>query len=70
MAKQIYGWYEKDDNFTTLYTHDAIYTIARNTGEWSMLKVGEMSATNHVFTQELLDRWYKEAPYEGTFVLD
>lgn len=27
--------YKKDANFTTIYTEDTLYTIARNTGEWS-----------------------------------
>lgn len=31
----ITGAYKKDANFTTVYTEDTLYTIARNTGEWS-----------------------------------
>ena len=28
----ITGAYKKDQNFTTIYTEDTLYTIARNTG--------------------------------------
>ena len=31
----ITGAYKKDQNFTPIYTEDTLYTIARNTGEWS-----------------------------------
>jgi hypothetical protein len=30
----VIGCYTRDDNFTTVFSNDVMYTIARNTGEW------------------------------------
>ena len=64
------GKYEKNDNFTTVYSDNAIYTIARNTGEWGVLKVGEFGATGHQLTQEIYDKWEGKCTKEGTFSLN
>ena len=66
----ITGKYEKDSNFTTIYSGNTMYTIARNTGDWACVKVGERTATNHILTQEAYDAWKNECAREGTFILD
>lgn len=66
---QIVGKYEKDSNFVTVYANNAMYTIARNTGDWGCLRVGEISATGHKFTQEQYDARCSQCTKEGTFEL-
>lgn len=46
----IIGKYEKDDNFITVYSNNVIYTIARNTVEYGMLKVGDVDKAGHRLT--------------------
>lgn len=65
----ITGKYKKDDNFTTLYAGNRIYTIARNTGEYGVAAVGDRAAVGGVITQELYDRWSSECVETGTFEL-
>lgn len=42
--KKIFGKYETDSNFTTVYCDNTIYTIARNTGDWGCVAVGQRTA--------------------------
>ena len=65
--KKIKGKYETDSNFTTVYCDNTVYTIARNTGEWSCIKVGETTAMGQILTQEAYDKWTSECEREGTF---
>lgn len=66
--KTIKGKYEKDNNFTTIYCNNTIYTIARN-GKWGCKKVGENTGFGKL-TQEIYDKWESECTKEGTFVLE
>ena len=65
----IKGRYEQDQNFTTVYTEDTMYHIARNTGSWSSRKVGEELAFSGILTPELFAKWKAECTEEGTFNL-
>ena len=67
--KKITGKFEKDDNFTTVYCDDTIYTIAKNTGDWACVKVGERTATGQILTQEAFDKWASQCTEVGTFEL-
>lgn len=51
-----------DENFITVLTTDTIYTIARATGEWGCVKVGQQTATGHTLTPEYLEAWRNELP--------
>lgn len=66
---KIYGNFEKDQNFITVYSENRIYKIARSTGDWASLGVGEVSATGHVLDQETYDEWESKCSEEGTFEL-
>lgn len=65
----ITGKYERDSNFTTVYTDDVMYTIVRKTGEWGFLKIGDTSATGHVLTQKRFEELKSSCEKEGTFNL-
>ena len=65
----IRGRYEGDDNFTTIYADNRIYTIARNTGDWGSVGVGERTAMGQVLDQATYDKWEAECSKEGTFEL-
>lgn len=65
----ITGRYEQDDNFTTVYADNRIYTIARNTGDWDSVAVGERTAMGQVLDQETYNKWARECSSEGTFEL-
>ncbi len=66
---KIYGNFEKDQNFITVYSENRIYKIARSTGDWGFVRVGEMTATGHVLDQETYDKWASECSETGTFEL-
>lgn len=66
---KITGKYEKDDNFTTVYSNNTIYTIARSTGDWGCIKVGEITHTGHVLTQETYNEFEAKCQKEGIFEL-
>lgn len=71
MAKTIKGRYETDDNFTTIYADDnRLYTIARATGEWGSVGVGEMTGMARLLTQEYFDAGRAACTDSGTFVLE
>lgn len=63
---KIKGKYEKDSNFTTVYTDDSIYTITHN-GQYARVMVGEMTATGHVLTKDALQHWKEQCVKEGVF---
>lgn len=65
----ITGKYEKDSNFTTVYTENAMYTIARNTGDWNCVKIGERMASGHILTKEIFEAWKSECEKWGEFEL-
>ncbi len=67
--KRITGKYTRDDNFADVYCNNAVYTIARSTGEWGVLHVGERSAMGQILDQDTYDRLAAEAEKEGTFEL-
>lgn len=47
---KIIGKYEVDDNFTYVYTDNAVYTLPHNANSWACRKVGELTATGVVLT--------------------
>lgn len=61
----IRGRYTVDDNFTTIFSDNKIYTIARATGEW-----GSVTVDGYFLTQEMYDKWESECQHEGTFELE
>lgn len=65
----IHGKYERDQNFTTIYANNRIYTIAKNTGSWSSVGVGECTFFGRVLTQEYFDELASACSKEGTFEL-
>lgn len=67
---KIKGRYEKDLNFICVYCDNTIYTIARNSGEWGALKVGERDRTSgNVLTLELYKEMESACEKSGTFEL-
>lgn len=69
MKMRIKGKYTKDDNFIDVYCDNAVYTIARNTGEWGVLKVGERSAMGQILDQATYDKLAAQCEKAGEFVL-
>lgn len=65
----IYGLYEKDENFTTIYYDGKLYTIAINGGDWGCLPVGGQDTTGHILTQDEYDRRRSACVLSGTFEL-
>ena len=64
----ITGVYYKDSNFINVFVDDKMYTIARNTGEWGSVAVGQ--STNYgTLTQEQFNQWKAKANKTGTFTL-
>lgn len=57
-----------DENFIYVYTEDTLYTIARTTGDWGYIKVGDY-VNGIALTQRTLDSWKSECEKEDTFVL-
>ena len=66
---QITGKYTTDSNFTTVYTDDTLYTLARNSSDWGCVKIGNRSATGHILDRETFEKWKAECTKEGTFEL-
>ena len=66
----IKGRYEKDDNFTTVYSNNTVYTIARGTGDWGSVKVGETAYVGGVLTKERYNELEAQCVKEGTFELN
>ena len=65
----ITGAYTRDANFITIYTADTLYTVARNTGEWSYIKVSDCLPDGHILTPEIFQEWKAECTETGTFEL-
>lgn len=51
------GKYEKGENYTRVYSNNAICEIARNSGEWGVLKVGEHDRQGNALTLEQFKEW-------------
>lgn len=69
--KELTGKYTKDQNFITVFPDsepNTMYTIARNTGDWNFIKVGQSCAYGEI-TQSQFDKWKSECPESGTFVI-
>lgn len=67
---RVIGCYTRGDNFTTVFSNDVMYTIARNTGEWDSVRVGGTFANGRPFTKADYERFKEECDHVGTFVLD
>ena len=65
----IHGKYNTDSNFTTVFSENAIYTIAHNSGDWGCVKVGKCLAVGGVLTQDIYNKWEAECTESGTFEL-
>ena len=65
---RVTGKYEKDQNFTRVYSNNTVYEIA-NSGEWGALKVGECDRQGNVLTLEQFKAWENACEKTGTFVL-
>lgn len=63
------GKYEKGENCTRVYSNNAIYEIARNSGEWGALKVGERDRQGNVLTLEQFKEWESACEKVGAFDL-
>ena len=66
---RIKGRYEKDQNFTRVYSDNTVYEIARDSGEWSALKVGECDRQGNVLTLEQFKVWENACEKTGTFLI-
>lgn len=66
---KVKGRYMRDHNFTTIYTGDRVYTVARATGEWSSVGVGERTYMGNVLTQERYNAMEADCHQEGEFEL-
>lgn len=66
---EVTGKYERDQNFTRVYSNNTIYEIARNSGEWGALKVGERDHQGNVLTLEQFKEWESACEKVGTFDL-
>lgn len=64
MTILIKGPYDKDDNFTHVYSCDTMFVLARNSKDWGCVKVGERMYDGNILTQELLNRWRENAKYK------
>ena len=66
---KVIGKFEQDRNFTRVYSSNTVYEIARNSGEWSALKVGEHDRQGNVLTLEQFKAWENACEKVGTFDL-
>ena len=66
---RVTGKYEKDQNFTRVYSDNTVYEIARDSGEWSALKVGEFDRQGNVLTLEQFKAWENACEKTGAFDL-
>ena len=69
MAKIITGKYEQDENFTTVYADNCVYTIARKTGDYGFCHIGDRAFIGTVMTQKEYDEGVARCTREGTFEL-
>lgn len=62
----IYGRYDDSDKyFITVYSNNVVYTIARNTGIWGYIAVGEQG-----FTQSMYDNLKKRCVKASPFIIE
>jgi hypothetical protein len=66
---RVSGKYEKSKNFTRVYSNNTVYEIARNSGEWSALKVGECDRQGNKLTLEQFNEWENACEKVGSFDL-
>lgn len=66
---KVIGKFEQDRNFTRVYSSNSVYEIARNSGEWSVLKVGEHDRQGNVLTLEQFKAWENACEKVGSFDL-
>ncbi len=66
---KVIGKFEQDRNFTRVYSSNTVYEIARNSGEWSVLKVGEHDRQGNVLTLEQFKAWENACEKVGSFDL-
>ena len=66
---RVTGKYEKDQNFIRVYSNNTVYEMARNSGEWSTLKVGECDRQGNALTLEKFKEWENACEKVGTFDL-
>jgi hypothetical protein len=64
---KITGKYEIDENFTTVYSNNTIYTIANATDSYSKVSVGQKTALGQILTQEAYYKMASECEEEGSF---
>lgn len=60
---KIFGKYDKDSNFITVYVNNYIYTIAKKTGHWSYKKIGDICGNGVILTKEEFKRLESQAEY-------
>lgn len=65
----IRGRYEEDENFITVYADNRIYTIAKNSGNWSSVGTGERAYIGGVLTQKRFNELASACSKEGVFKL-
>jgi len=63
------GRYEVDNGLIRLFTDGTMYEIV-SPSNWRCINVGQMSATNFIFTQEIYDKWAAKCTREGVFELE
>ena len=66
----VIGCYERDENFTTVYSNDVMYTIARATGKWGAVRVGGTLANGQPFTKADYERFKEGCDSVGVFTLE
>ena len=65
----IKGFYEKDDNFFHVYTRNAYVSIAKFTGDWGAVYVGDMVPGGKIMTRKWLSAHANGLPF-GMFEID
>ena len=67
---QIQGNYFTDDNFTTVFVGETIYTIPHNApSEWGCISIGESLPYGGKLTHEQFAEGLERADRVGTFTL-
>lgn len=63
------GKYKMGINFITVFSSGRIYTVARDTGDWRSVEIGQRTDTGLYLTPEEYDRMESECKLTGTFNL-
>lgn len=66
----IYGKYTIDTNWIIMFCDNTIYTVARNSGDWGSITVGETAYVGGILTQEAYNEMASKADKVGTIVLN